>query len=135
MAKLNGEVAIVGGGLSGMAMAIALDSIGVSTLLIDRSAAALDPAAIDDARTTAISYTSRRMLEALDLWPAEAAAPILDIHVTDGPSRLFLHFDHRAAGDQPMGHLIENHFLRRRFLDRLHAAAHVQVVTGHAIEA
>ncbi|MGB1007920.1 MAG: FAD-dependent monooxygenase, partial [Thalassobaculaceae bacterium] len=46
MAKLNGEVAIVGGGLSGMAMAIALDSIGVSTLLIDRSATALDPAAI-----------------------------------------------------------------------------------------
>ena len=135
MAQLKGEVAIVGGGLSGMAMAVALDSIGVSTLLIDRSAAALDPAAIDDARTTAISYTSRRMLEALDLWPAEAAAPILDIHVTDGPSRLFLHFDHRAAGDQPMGHLIENRFLRQRFLDRLHAARHVQVVSGHAIEA
>lgn len=72
---------------------------------------------------------------ALDLWPAEAAAPILDIHVTDGPSRLFLHFDHRAAGDQPMGHLIENRFLRQRFLDRLHAARHVQVVSGHAIEA
>ena len=135
MAQLKGEVAIVGGGLSGMAMAVALDSIGVSTLLIDRSAAALDPAAIDDARTTAISFTSRRMLEALDLWPAEAAAPILDIHVTDGPSRLFLHFDHRAAGDQPMGHLIENRFLRQRFLDRLHAARHVQVVSGHAIEA
>ena len=135
MAQLKGEVAIVGGGLSGMAMAVALDSIGVSTLLIDRSAAALDPAAIDDSRTTAISYTSRRMLEALDLWPAEAAAPILDIHVTDGPSRLFLHFDHRAAGDQPMGHLIENRFLRQRFLDRLHAARHVQVVSGHAIEA
>ena len=42
MAQLKGEVAIVGGGLSGMAMAVALDSIGVSTLLIDRSAAALD---------------------------------------------------------------------------------------------
>ena len=135
MAYFKGEVAIVGGGLSGMAMAVALDGIGVSTLLIDRSAAALDPAAIDDARTTAISYTSRRMLEALDLWPAEAAAPILDIHVTDGPSRLFLHFDHRAAGDQPMGHLIENRFLRQRFLGRLHAARHVQVVSGHAIEA
>ena len=136
MAQLNGEVAIVGGGLSGIgSLAVAPDSIGVSTLLIDRSAAALDPAAIDDARTTAISYTSRRMLEALDLWPAEAAAPILDIHVTDGPSRLFLHFDHRAAGDQPMGHLIENRFLRQRFLDRLHAARHVQVVSGHAIEA
>ena len=105
MAQLKGEVAIVGGGLSGMAMAVALDSVGVSTLLIDRSAAALDPTAIDDARTTAISYTSRRMLEALDLWPAEAAAPILDIHVTDGPSRLFLHFDHRAAGDQPRRHV------------------------------
>ena len=135
MAQLKGAVAIVGGGLSGMAMAVALDSVGVSTLLIDRSATALDPAAIVDARTTAISYTSRRMLEALDLWPAEAAAPILDIHVTDGPSRLFLHFDHRAAGDQPMGHLIENRFLRRHFLDRLHAAPHVQVVNGHAIEA
>ena len=53
MAQLKGELAIVGGGLSGMAMAVALDSIGVSTLLIDRSAAALDPAAIDDARTKA----------------------------------------------------------------------------------
>ena len=130
---MDSEIVIVGAGLSGLAMAATLDSAGISCTLVDRQPLPADISDISDGRTTAISYTSRRMLEALDLWPAQHAAPILDIRVTDGPSRLFLHFDHRDAGDQPMGHLIENRHLRERFQQVVKKAENVQIVTGHGV--
>lgn len=130
---VQSEVVIVGAGLSGLAMAVTLDSAGIASTVIDRQHLPADISDISDGRTTAISYTSRRMLETLGLWPAEHAAPILDIRVTDGPSRLFLHFDHRDAGDQPMGHLIENRFLRARFQQVAKQSRNITILTGHGV--
>ena len=80
---MQSEVVIVGAGLSGLAMAVTLDSAGIASTVIDRQHLPADISDISDGRTTAISYTSRRMLETLGLWPAEHAAPILDIRVTE----------------------------------------------------
>lgn len=113
------DIAIVGGGLNGLTMALAAASGGFSVTLID----ALDPAhALDagfDGRVFAIAYASCRMYEALGLWEAlaEDAQPINDILVTDGTVRggaspLFLHFDHREIGDEPLGHLMESRHMR-----------------------
>ena len=52
------------------------------------------------------------------------AGAILDIRVTDGPSLLFLHYDHRDVADHPLGYIVENRFIRRA----LHAA---EIAGGH----
>jgi 2-octaprenyl-6-methoxyphenol hydroxylase len=52
---------------------------------------------------------------------AATAQPILEIRVSDGDSRLFLHYDHRALGAEPLGQMVENRVLRRA-LDRRAAA-------------
>jgi 2-octaprenyl-6-methoxyphenol hydroxylase len=113
------DVLIVGGGLNGLSMALAAASGGFQVTCID----AFDPAhALDakfDGRVFAIAYASCRMYEALGLWDElkKDAQPINDIMVTDGTVRggassLFLHFDHREIGEEPLGHLMESRHMR-----------------------
>ncbi len=107
------EVAIVGGGLAGLTLGIALARHGVDTLLIDRE----DPArALNvgfDGRVSAIALASQRMLAAIGLWQhVSAAQPMWDIRVSDGDSPLFVHYDHTALGQDPFGWLVENRVMR-----------------------
>ncbi len=114
MAEMRAELAIVGGGLNGLTLGIACASAGLAVALIDREA---PPRTLDrhfDGRTSAIAYGSKRVLEAIGVWPllAAKAQPILDIRVADGASPLFLHYDHREVGDEPLGWIVENRDLR-----------------------
>ena len=74
-----------------------------------------------DGRAFAISLSNKRLLEGAGLWKMlkETAAPILDIRVSDGASLLFLHYDHRAVGEEPMGYMIENHHFRKALYKHL----------------
>jgi 2-octaprenyl-6-methoxyphenol hydroxylase len=109
------EIAVVGGGLGGMPLAIACARAGIPTAVVDREAPALTLDEAFDGRTTALAYGSQRILDGLGIWRhlADRAEPILDIRVTDGGSPLFLHYDHREVGDQPLGWIVENRDLRR----------------------
>jgi len=145
------DVAIVGGGLNGAALALALAHAGFTVRVFD--AAPLDTRSDDafDGRATAIAAGSRAMLRKLGVWErvADTVEPISDIVVSDGrvsegASPLFLHFDHREVGDEPFGTLVENRFLRRALYDLVaendaieHSApvrvARVEYATGWAI--
>lgn len=111
---MTADVAVVGAGFVGLIFARALASAGLSVAVLDRE----DPARLTDAgfdgRVSAISAGSRRVLAALGLWPAlaDAATAITDIRVTDGHAPAFVHFDHREAGDEPLGHIVENRMIR-----------------------
>lgn len=107
------DALLVGGGLVGATMAIALGRAGLSVAVIDQQAPKpqLDPKF--DGRGTAVAYGCKTILDTLGIWQnVDEAGPIRDIRVSDGPSRLFLHYDHRDVGDHPMGWIVENRFLR-----------------------
>ena len=118
---LRTDLVVVGGGLVGLSLGHALAAAGLDVAVVDREAPAVAANDAYDGRAFAISYGSRRILEGLDLWPEMGphAAPILDIRVTDGPSTLFLHYDHREVGEEPLGHIVESRFVRRALLGRL----------------
>jgi 2-octaprenyl-6-methoxyphenol hydroxylase len=72
------DIAIVGAGPLGMALALALEG-GPSLALIDSRA----PGAwADDPRALALAHGSRQLLERLGAWNAAAASPIREIHVS-----------------------------------------------------
>src|SRR5580692_897272 len=77
------DIAIVGGGMVGASLAVALEHLGVTTALVEAVPhnAATQPSF--DERTTALSNGSRRILETLGVWPdvADAATRIAKIHV------------------------------------------------------
>jgi 2-octaprenyl-6-methoxyphenol hydroxylase len=108
------DLLILGAGMIGLTLAQAFARAGLRVALLDR----VDPAAMldrgFDGRVCAIAYGSRRIFEGLNVWDAMAAQaqPINEIRVVDGDSPLFLHYDHRDVGDEPLGHIVENRHIR-----------------------
>lgn len=115
------DVAIIGGGLAGLTLAIALGQSGLVVAVIDREDPATAAADAFDGRGSAIALGSARVLRGLDLWRdlAPHAAAINDIRISDGDAPLFLHYDHRDVGTDPFGWIIENRWTRRALHRRL----------------
>lgn len=128
--KNRKTVAIVGGGPAGLSLALALGQAKLDVVLLDSLPKAKKVDAKTDGRTTAFSLGSKRIFDALGIWPAlqDAACPMLDIHTTDDDA--WLHYNHRLIGSEPMGFILDNH----RVLKALHQAVeqhpHITVQTG-----
>ena len=90
------DVAIVGGGMVGASLGVALAPLGLRVALVE--AVAHDSASQPsfDERTTALSNGSRRILETLGVWSAVGAGDAdRKIHVSD-QGRLRLCADRRG---------------------------------------
>ncbi|MEO8714408.1 MAG: UbiH/UbiF/VisC/COQ6 family ubiquinone biosynthesis hydroxylase [Acetobacteraceae bacterium] len=114
-------VCVIGAGPVGGTLACRLAAAGIPTAAVDRAPLPPMEHPAFDGRAYAVAAGSRRLLEAAGLWErlARAACPILDIRVSDGrlgrpASSLFLHFDHREAGEDagPFGFMVEARALR-----------------------
>ncbi|SDG10199.1 UbiH/UbiF/VisC/COQ6 family ubiquinone biosynthesis hydroxylase [Thalassobaculum litoreum] len=121
MPQDEADTVIVGAGLSGLTMALALAEAGLSSIIVDRVDPRAAVAGRNDIRTTAISLSSRRLMTVLGAWQAVAdgAGPIHDIRVSDSGSSRYLHYDHSTVGDEPMGHIVDNGALKTSLLARL----------------
>ena len=108
------DTIIIGGGLIGLAQALALAAHGISSHVIDRA----DPAAMQasgfDGRTSAISSASMKMFEAIGLGAALEGhgCPIEQIWVSDGLKPGALDFV-PSKEDGYLGQMFENQLLRR----------------------
>ena len=138
MAEMT-DLLIVGGGLNGPALGLAAATAGLSAQVIDASPAQLLEAPDFDGRAYAISASSRGMLRALGLWEglADHAQPMLDIKVSDGQAGqgaapFHLHFDHREIGVEPMGHMLEDRYLRAALIKAAETAG-VAMTFGAAV--
>jgi 2-octaprenyl-6-methoxyphenol hydroxylase len=130
MCEILCDVLIVGGGLVGGPLACALADNGLTVAVVDAEPPAATLAPAFDGRASAVALGPQRLLAAIGLWPdiEPAAAPIKHIRVSDGPSPLFLHYDHRALGDAPFGWIVENRVLRHAIQRRLAALPAVHLL-------
>ncbi len=122
------DIVIVGGGLTGPTLALALAGAGISSTIVDSLPEDTLRDGDFDGRGYALALTAQRLLAAIGLWDAVAdhAQPILDIQISDGhsgsgPSPLALHFDHAEIEEGPMGYMVEDRYLRRALLDAARA--------------
>ncbi|MSP49111.1 MAG: FAD-binding protein [Alphaproteobacteria bacterium] len=132
---LRTDVVVVGGGLVGLSLGHALASAGIEAAVVDREEPQIAANDAYDGRAFAISYGARRILDGLGLWQEMGAhaTPILDIRVTDGSSSLFLHYDHREVGDEPLGHIVESRFVRRALLGRIRDRPRLRLVAPESV--
>ena len=116
------DVIILGGGLVGLALASALDSSGLSAILIDPADPAERKTAAFDGRTSAVSSSSMRMLETIGVIEhlPEPGCPIRTIQVADGLQPGGLAFE--PEDDEPLGVMHENRPLRAALLKRAEAS-------------
>ena len=148
--QFDADVLIGGGGLVGQTLALALDSAGVSVIVIDAAKPAETLAPHFDGRAFAIAFASYRMWRALGLGEAldAAAQPITQIMVTDGrlgnggrrggPSPLHLYFDAAelpGGGDEPLGLMLENRHIRLALDCAVRARAAIKLIAPMAITA
>ncbi len=138
----DSDILIIGGGLNGPALAIALAQAGFRITVIDALGVdrRRDPGF--DGRAYALALASRRLLAAVGVWDAVAAEaqPMREIKVTDGragegPSPWMMHFDHAEIEEGPMGYMVEDRHLRRAFLDAMAADDRITHLAGETVVA
>ena len=123
--RIEVDVVIAGGGLVGLTLGVALAGAGIETAVVDGTRPKAMKDAAFDGRVSSVALGSRRVLDGIGLWPALAdeAQPILEIRVSDGDVPLFLHYDHKAVGSDPLGYIVENRNIRAALLERAAALA------------
>ncbi|KIN75274.1 Ubiquinone biosynthesis hydroxylase, UbiH/UbiF/VisC/COQ6 family [Sulfitobacter noctilucae] len=138
--EFDTDIAIIGGGLNGTTLALALAKAGQHVTLIDAQLQTTKSEPGFDGRSYAMALTSTRMLDGLGLWDALSpdAQPMLEIKVTDGragdgPSPMFMHFDHAEIEEGPMGFMLQDRHLRRVLLDAVAANDGVTLCDGETV--
>lgn len=124
----DADILIVGGGLNGSCLALALAQAGFSSVVLDALPTPKRKADAFDGRAYSLALASKNLLAAIDIWPevVDNAQPILEVKASDGragegAAPYFLHFDHAELEDGPMGYLLEDRFLRRALLAAIEA--------------
>ena len=138
--KFDTDIAIIGGGLNGPALALALAQTGVQVTIIDALDVKVRKNAGFDGRSYALALTSTRLLQGIAVWDAVAphAQPMLEIKVTDGragdgPSPMFMHFDHAEIEEGPMGFMVEDRHLRPALLDAVQSTPGITQMHGQTV--
>ena len=121
----SADVIVFGGGMVGLALAAALDSSGLSVIVIDPADPAPRSTIAFDGRTSAVSSSSMRMLEAIGVTAHLAApgCPIRRIAVADGLDPGGLQFD--ADDDEALGWMHENRHVRAALQARAEAGKNI----------
>ena len=125
---MDTDVIILGGGLVGTSLALALDTHGLTTLVVDPADPALMLAPGFDGRASAVASASGRMLDAIGVGSRLAGhgCAIRHIRVSDGLKQGKLDFI-PDADDDALGTMYENRLLRTALFEAASAAPRVDL--------
>ena len=113
MADRQVDILIVGGGLTGATLMLALADMGYKTLLVEAKSFSNRVRADFDARSIALAPASVRILQMLHIWPQlkNDASAIETIHVSEqgafGSARL------HGEESSPLGYVIEMQYINK----------------------
>ncbi len=134
--NLTADVTIVGAGLNGITLACSLAQNGVSVIVLESGDLSLINNKESDGRTSALSSRSVEIFQEISAWDnmKNHAGAILDIRVTDGNSPLFLHYDHSMVGDNPMGYIVENFYIRSALFILAEKSSNISILDKSSYE-
>jgi 2-octaprenyl-6-methoxyphenol hydroxylase len=123
------DITIVGGGMVGASLAVALEPLGLKVALIEAVPFGSAAQPSFDERTIAISNGSRRILETLGVWSgvSSSATPIRKIHVSDQGRFGFARIDAAEQGLAAMGYVVPNRALGAALWSRLQAGTNIDI--------
>ena len=112
-AAIDCDVLIAGGGMVGASLAAALAGLPLRVTLVEAIPAGNPGQQSFDARTTALSRSSRHILGTLGIWTGVAAhaAPIRRIHVSERGRLGTTVIDADEEGGEALGYVLENRLL------------------------
>ncbi|TFZ24138.1 2-octaprenyl-3-methyl-6-methoxy-1,4-benzoquinol hydroxylase [Stutzerimonas stutzeri] len=122
---MQADLIIVGAGMVGSTLALALEASGLDILVLDASpleAADFDPQGGFEPRVSALSAASQRIFERLGAWPGMSArrvSPYTDMHVWDGSGTGQIHFSAETVHAEVLGHIVENRVVQDALLETM----------------
>ncbi|MDJ0699611.1 MAG: 2-octaprenyl-6-methoxyphenyl hydroxylase [Woeseiaceae bacterium] len=107
------DIVIAGGGMIGTSLALALLPLGLKVAVVEAVPRSAPAQPSFDDRSTALSRSTQRMFEAMELWDdiAAASTPITSIHVSDQGRFGFSHIDAEEQGVEALGYVVINRVL------------------------
>ncbi|WP_428773051.1 FAD-dependent 2-octaprenylphenol hydroxylase [Vibrio sp.] len=124
------DVAIVGGGMVGLALAAALKESDIRVAVIEGTEPACELAPLPDVRVSALSRASQTMLERLSAWPGIAQrrmASYQAMEVWEQDSFGKISFDAASLAEPDLGHIVENRVIQLALLDQVRQQANVKL--------
>ena len=137
------DIAIIGAGIAGLALANALDNSGLRVIVLEAAGFPASPPPTDaegidsfDARVSALTLGNIRYLQQLGVWQAISELrmqPFDSMYVWDGEGTGDIHFDAAELGENTMGAIVENRVLVYSLLDNLSMSSNVRLLDHAAI--
>jgi 2-octaprenyl-6-methoxyphenol hydroxylase len=139
--KEQADITIVGGGMVGASLALLLSSLNLGWRIQVIEAFPITAASADDlqpsfdARSTALSHSSREIFEILGLWQTLSTrlADIREVHVSDrghiGSARLSAEEQNLPA----LGYVVENQWLGSVLMEALQNANNVDIIAPEKV--
>jgi 2-octaprenyl-6-methoxyphenol hydroxylase len=129
------DVAIVGGGLVGASLAVALSDSKLRVALIEVAPPPASEPSWDE-RCIALNDASFRIFSALGVWPAMAgdAAPITATHISERGRFGVARFSADEAGLEALGYNLPLRAIGAALWQRLQAAANVRIICPARVE-
>ncbi|SDH05641.1 2-octaprenylphenol hydroxylase [Pseudomonas benzenivorans] len=136
---MHADLIIVGAGMVGSTLALALQARGLEILLLDGGPLSVKPfdnGAPFEPRVSALSIASQRVLERLGVWQgivARRSSPYGEMRVWDGCGTGQIHFSAASVHAETLGHIVENRVVQDALLERLHDSP-VGLLAGARLE-
>jgi 2-octaprenyl-6-methoxyphenol hydroxylase len=127
------DIAVLGGGPVGCALALALGSGGHSVVVLERAPASRGLSAALPFRPIALSYASRIILERLGAWAGLSATPIQTIHASQAESFGRTLLTAADAGVPALGYVVDYRALAQALGARLDGAAGTRMLRGATV--
>lgn len=137
------DVIVVGAGLVGASVALALADTGLRIAVLD--AQPLPPPQADvvpperfDPRVCAITPASRRFLQSLGAWAGveqRRSCAYTDMHVWEADGTGSIHFAAQDIHCDSLGHIVENAVLLSALHERLHSSRDIALLAPVSLEA
>jgi 2-octaprenyl-6-methoxyphenol hydroxylase len=129
------DVAIVGGGMVGASLALALSALPLDVVVVEAAPPEADDQPSFDTRTTALSNGTRRIFEGLGVWDeiVREATPIRRIHISDRGRFGSAVIDAEEQDIPALGYVVENRVIGRALWRRLRLCARVRLVSPASV--
>ena len=142
------DIAIVGGGMVGLAMAASLAETELKILLIEKQNLSeifpedlLENKTVDnqdfDVRVSAISPANRELLQKFNAWqniPQQRLANYQQMKVWDGDGTGKIDFSASQVAEQNLGVIVENRVIQAALLKRIQLFGNIQCVFGFELD-
>ena len=127
----NFDLIIVGGGMVGASLAVALEGSGLRTAIVEAFDIDDEDQPSYDERTVALTWSARQIFSGMGVWEdmeAEGVEPIRDIHISNRGHFGATHLSCNDVATSALGYVVPTRVIGRVLTNRLDASRNVTMI-------